>query len=33
VMSGHRVVAELDARETNKQEIIEHSMRRSDQAA
>jgi ABC-type sugar transport system ATPase subunit len=33
VMSGHRVVAELDARKTNKQEIIEYSMRRSDQAA
>jgi ABC-type sugar transport system ATPase subunit len=33
VMSEHRIVAELSARETNKQEIIEHSMRLSDQAA
>jgi ribose transport system ATP-binding protein len=33
VMSGHRIVAELDARKTNKQEIIEYSMRRRDQAA
>jgi hypothetical protein len=27
VMSDHRMVAELDARKTNKQEIVEYSMR------